>query len=104
MTYFALFYYVVNDYVSRRSVYREEHLRLAEAAHQRGELLLAGALTDPTDGALLVFRTNERSVVEDFAHNDPYVKNELVTRWEVRPWAVVIGGETANPLAAGGGT
>jgi uncharacterized protein YciI len=101
MKYFALFYYVVDDFVSRRSAYREEHLRLAREAHRRGELLLAGALTDPADRALLVFRTAERSTVEEFALNDPYVTNGLVTRWEVRPWAVVIGDDAsgASPKA-----
>jgi uncharacterized protein YciI len=93
MQYYALFYNVVADFVSRRASYREEHLRLAREAHRRGELLLAGALTDPADRALLVFRVPDRSVVEEFARNDPYVTRGLVTRWEVRSWAVVIGNE-----------
>src|SRR5436305_1899389 len=63
MNYFALFYDVVDDFASRRSPYREEHLRLAREAHRRGELLLAGAMADPADRALLVFRAPERSVV-----------------------------------------
>ena len=91
MKYFALFYDVVDDFASRRSAYREDHLRLAREAQRRGELLLAGAFTEPADRALLVFRTAERSTVEEFARNDPYVTSGLVTRWEVRPWAVVIG-------------
>jgi uncharacterized protein YciI len=101
MKYFALFYDVVDDFVSRRSAYREEHLRLARAAHRRGQLVLAGALTDPADRALLVFRAEERSVVDEFARNAPYVTSGLVTRWEVRSWAVVIGDDTsdANPKA-----
>ncbi len=93
MNYFALFYDLIDDYVTRRSMFREEHLRLAREAHERDELLLAGALSDPVDRALLVFRTANRSVVEDFARNDPYVINGLVTRWEVRPWTVVVGKE-----------
>jgi uncharacterized protein YciI len=101
MNYYALFYEVVDDFVSRRSAYRDEHLRLAREAHRRGELLLAGALTDPADRALLVFRAAERSVAEAFARSDPYVTRGLVTRWEVRPWAVVIGNEApdAGPKA-----
>ena len=91
MKYFALFYDVVNDFVSRREQYREEHLRLAREAHHRGELLLAGALSEPADRALLVFRATGRAAVEEFARNDPYVTNGLVTRWDIRPWAVVIG-------------
>jgi uncharacterized protein YciI len=104
MKYYLLFYHVVDDYVSRRSAFREEHLRLAREAHRRGELLLGGALTDPADQAVLVFRARERSVVEDFVRNDPYVIQGLVTRWEVRSWAVVIGNETPDLGVRGDGT
>jgi len=93
MKYYALFYDVVDDFVSRRSPYRNDHLRLVQEAHQRGELLLAGALSDPADRALLVFRVPAKTVVEDFARNDPYIINGLVTRWEVRPWTVVVGNQ-----------
>jgi uncharacterized protein YciI len=96
MQYFALFYDVVDDFVSRRLPYREEHLRLAREAHRRGELLLAGAFTEPADRALLVFRTTGRSVVEAFARSDPYVTSGLVTRWEIRPWVVAIGGDLSD--------
>jgi len=98
MNYYALFYDVVDDFISRRALYREEHLRLVQEANRRGELLLAGALSDPADRALLVFRAPNRSVAEHFAHNDPYVVNGLVTRWEVRPWANVISLEASAPV------
>jgi len=93
MPYYALFYDVVQDYVARRGAYREEHLRLGRAARARGELVLAGALGDPIDGALLVFRVTDRATVEAFAKQDPYVMNGLVVRWQIRPWTVVIGDE-----------
>ena len=103
MEYYALFYDVVDDFLARRAPYREEHLRLAREAHQRGELVLAGALDDPADRALLIFRAPDKTVVEDFAWGDPYVANDLVNRWEVRPWAVVIGNEPSEASPAGGG-
>jgi len=90
MNYYLLFYHVVDDYVARRARFRDEHLRLARAAHERGELILGGALSDPADAALLVFRTADKSVVEDFVQADPYVINGLVKKWEIRPWTVVI--------------
>jgi len=96
MKYFALIYYVVEGFVSRRTGFREEHLRLVGEANRRGQLLLAGALGDPADRALLVFRAQDRFVAEDFARNDPYVINGLVTRWEVQPWAVVIGNDSTT--------
>ena len=94
MDYFALIYDVVDDFVARRAPLREAHLCHARAAHDRGEIVLAGALAEPSDRALIVFRVNNRSTVEDFARKDPYVVNDLVKRWEVRPWKVVIGNQS----------
>ena len=88
--YLLLEYTLAEDYLERRTALREDHLALARAAHERGELLLAGALPDPYDRALLVW-TAEREVVERFAEQDPYVVQGLVTAWTVRPWNVVVG-------------
>ncbi|SFN85756.1 hypothetical protein SAMN05660359_00284 [Geodermatophilus obscurus] len=87
-------YELAADYLERRAALREQHLALARAAHERGELLLAGALPDPHDRALLVW-TADRAVVERFAAADPYVVHGLVTGWSVRPWDVVVGGGPA---------
>src|SRR5277367_2992093 len=93
VAYFALLYDLVDDMVNRRVPYRDAHLGLAREAHARGELLLAGALTDPTDRALLVFKADEATPVEDFVRKDPYVLNGLVKHWEIRPWTVVVGNQ-----------
>src|SRR5579859_703683 len=93
MAYYALFYEVVDDFVGRRAIFRDEHLNLACEAHARGELLLAGALADPADGALIIFNCASAATVEAFARHDPYVKNGLVTNWKVRNWTVVVGNE-----------
>jgi uncharacterized protein len=88
---FALMYDVVDRFVEKRKPHREAHLGLVRAAHARGELVLAGALGDPPDGALLVFRADHADVAERFARADPYVMQGLVTGWRVRPWNVVVG-------------
>lgn len=93
MNYYALLYELVDDMVTRRVPFREEHLRLARESRERGELVLAGALAEPVDRALLVFHVDDRCKVEDFARKDPYVLNGLVKKWEVRPWNVVVGNE-----------
>ena len=90
MSHLLLEYDLVDDYLERRAALREDHLALARAAHERGELLLAGALPDPFDRALLVW-TAPREVVERFAADDPYVRHGLVRAWRVRPWNVVVG-------------
>jgi hypothetical protein len=92
MSYFALMYDVVDGFADRRMPHRPSHLRLVRDAHARGELVMAGALGDPPEGALLVFRADSAELVERFAESDPYVTSGLVTRWRVRPWTVVIGG------------
>jgi len=86
----VLEYALVDDYLERRAALRDDHLALARQAHERGELLLAGALPDPYDRALLIW-TAEREVVERFVEQDPYVRNGLVTGWTIRPWNVVVG-------------
>ena len=52
---------------------------------------MAGTLAAPADRAVLVFEADDASVAETFAADDPYVRAGLVTRWEARPWTVVIG-------------
>ncbi|MFN8498134.1 MAG: YciI-like protein [Anaerolineae bacterium] len=89
MGYYVLLYTVVDNFIDRRAPFRSAHLQLVDDAQRRGHLVMAGALGDPPDGALLVFQAAERSAVEDFARHDPYVLNGVVTGWEVRPWHVV---------------
>ncbi len=104
MNYYALFYEVVDDFVARRTPFRGEHLRLAAEACERGDIILAGALAEPADRALIVFHTADKSKVEAFARKDPYVVNGLVKKWEVRPWNVVIGNEkpASSPAPSAG--
>lgn len=90
--YYLLIYKTVDNYVEKRAPYRPEHLGYANAAHARGEIVMAGALADPADSAIFVFKAESPAVVEDFARNDPYVRAGLIKEWSVRPWTVVIGG------------
>jgi hypothetical protein len=90
--YYILFYKTVDNYFERRAPYREAHLKYATAARDRGALVMAGALAEPADSAVLVFKGDSPAVAEDFAKSDPYVLNGLITEWRVRPWTVVIGG------------
>ena len=94
MTHLLLEYVLADDYLERRAALRDDHLRLVREAQERGELLLAGALPDPYDRALLVW-TAPREVVERFAAADPYVVRGLVRSWSVREWTVVVGGPQA---------
>jgi len=95
---YLLFYEVVDDYLERRAAHRSVHLEYAWAAVRRGELVLAGALADPADGAVFVFSGDSPAAAEAFAREDPYVKNGLVKSWRVRPWTTVVGDLAATPV------
>jgi uncharacterized protein len=87
-----------DDYLERREQFRAEHLKLAWAAVERGELLLAGAVGEPIDSAILVFTIDSPAVAEAFARADPYVLNGLVKSWTVRKWHTVVGELASNPV------
>jgi uncharacterized protein len=96
---YLLFYEVVPDYTERRVPLRAAHLAHAREFCARGELILGGALANPVDGAILLFRGDSPAAAESFADTDPYVVNGLVTRWFVREWTTVVGeGAAMKPL------
>jgi uncharacterized protein len=98
MPYFAVFYDVVDDFLTRRAVFRKEHLRRVSESYASGELILGGAFDDPVDRALLIFHAPDKRIAETFVQNDPYVVNGLVKKWEIRPWNIVTGKEAAPDL------
>ncbi len=95
---YLLMYDLSADYLERRGEFRDEHLSLAWEAQARGELALGGALADPVDASLLLFRGDSPAVAEAFVDADPYVKHGLVTKWRVRPWLTVVGEDAASPI------
>jgi len=99
MKHFLLTYTLAPDYLERRPQFRGAHLALAQAAAERGELLLGGAL-DPPEAAVLLFAGEDASAAEAFAASDPYVANGLVTAWRVRGWTTVVGKGAAQPVAS----
>ena len=88
---YLLFYEAGADYAERRKPFREAHLQHARNAVAKGELVLGGALANPVDGAVLLFRGDSSAGAERFAKHDPYVTNGVVQRWHVREWTTVVG-------------
>ncbi len=95
---YLLFYDFVSDYVERRQKFRSQHLQLAWESQARGELILAGAFTDPVDGAALLFECESRAVPERFVAFDPYVASGLVKQWTIREWMTVVGQQATTPV------
>jgi len=95
---YLLMYDLAPDYLERRGEFRDEHLTLAWEAEQRGEIVIAGALADPADCAVLLFSGESPEAAERFAKADPYVAHGLVTSWRVRQWTTVVGKDAVNPV------
>ena len=98
---YLLFYEASDDYTERRAEFRNIHLKMAWEAAERGELVLGGALANPVDGAVLLFKGETAEVAEKFAKADPYVTKGIVKRWYVREWTTVVGEIAANPKRPG---
>jgi uncharacterized protein YciI len=95
---YLLFYEFVDGILEKRGPYRAAHLEAAWKSHEKGELILAGALGNPVDGSMQLFKADSAAVVEEFAKTDPYVLNGLVKRWYVREWMTVVGEGSTNPI------
>lgn len=98
MPHYLLVYDVTSDYLERRAEFRSAHLQKAWASAGRGELVMGGALDNPLDSAILLFKADSPRVVEEFAETDPYVLNGLVKHWRVREWHTVAGDQASNPI------
>jgi uncharacterized protein YciI len=95
---YLLFYEVADDYLTRRTEFRNAHLELAWKAVERSELVMGGALADPVDGVVILFKGDSPEVAENFARVDPYVLNGIVKRWHVRKWTTVAGEACSTPV------
>lgn len=95
---FLMMYDLADDYLERRAEFRDAHLNLAWQAQERGEIVIAGALADPSDMAILMFQGDSPDVAERFARADPYVLHGLVTRYTIRQWNTVVGEQATTPV------
>jgi uncharacterized protein len=84
-----IYEYVKENVLERRAPHRATHIGMVREWMGDGRLLMGGALGDPPHGAHLVFASDSPADAEEFASNDPYVANGLVTSWRVEPWNVV---------------
>ncbi|MFO7846816.1 MAG: YciI-like protein [Balneolaceae bacterium] len=95
---YLLIYELAPNYLDTRGTYRDDHLRLAWEAQKSGDLVLGGALQEPSDRAVLMFKGDTPDAARKFAEKDPYVNNGLVVSWEIRPWMTVVGDEAVKKV------
>ena len=88
---YLLEYSYVPDILEKRTPFRPDHLKLAEGLEKEGIIIAGGATGNPPSGAMFIFSAAGPEVVEAFVKNDPYHKNGLVTKYNIKQWTVVVG-------------
>jgi uncharacterized protein YciI len=82
---FVLLYESAPNVAANAPAYFPAHAKRLAEFRARGELLLVGTFGDPqAEGSMSVFRTREGA--EEFAMEDPFVLNGVVSAWQVRQW------------------
>ena len=84
-----LFYDYPEDVVEGRGPFREGHLDLIKQWKSDGRLVMAGAVGDPPNGGVLVFKVDDPAEIEAFVDADPYALNGVIVGRRIEPWNVV---------------
>ena len=79
---FMIKYHFIEDVHYKRIPYHREHIEKVQKFEDRGANIIGGSLF-PNTGAYLFVQCNTREEVETFVTNDPFVKNKLVTMYEI---------------------
>lgn len=86
---YLLLYDYVEDILERREPHRAAHLERIRAWQADGRIAMAGAVGEPPHGAAIAFDVDDPATLEQFAREDPYVQNGLVSGWRVERWNLV---------------
>jgi uncharacterized protein len=81
----VMFYEVTPEGLAKVMENFAAHRERLQVFHDRGELLMAGPLGNPPEGALGIFTTREAA--EEFVKGDPFVVNGVVSKWRLVEWA-----------------
>lgn len=72
-----------------RPTVRPAHLENLRPLVERGKVLIGGPFTDGS-GSLMVIEMESEAEAREFARNDPYMKQGVFERVEVRPFRKVV--------------
>ena len=89
--YLLLTLHYVDGMLEKRGPHREAHLAGAQRGYDDGTIVMAGALLDPVDAGVFVFKNVDEAHVKAFVEADAYYVAGLVPRYTIRPWMVVVG-------------
>ncbi|HEY8102057.1 MAG TPA: YciI family protein [Burkholderiaceae bacterium] len=84
----VMFYELAPGGLPKARTYYETHRARIDAFHARGMLLMIGAFSNSSEGAMGIFTT--RAAAEEFVKGDPFVINGVVAKWTIRDWDEVL--------------
>jgi uncharacterized protein len=87
---FAVAYGYVPEMAERRGPHRGAHLEFLKALLAQDQLVLAGALTDPIDGAWIVVRAESQAAARALMDPDPYARAGLISSVTIRPISIAL--------------
>lgn len=83
-----MFYDMAPDGLSKVKDNIDGHRERLLEYHKKGVLLMAGPLTNPTEGAIGIFTNMDAA--KDFIEGDPFVKNGVVGKYRLVEWNEVL--------------
>ena len=75
---------------------RPAHRQYLTALKERGQLVVCGPFTDDW-GGLIVYEAASKEEAEAFLKGDPFAKNGVFVRWQLRPWNAVMANRELLP-------
>jgi uncharacterized protein YciI len=69
---------------------RPLHRQYLAGLRERGQLAASGPFTDDS-GALIIYEAATSEEAEQFLQGDPFNKNGIFLKYQLRPWNPVIG-------------
>jgi uncharacterized protein YciI len=75
---------------------RPVHRQYLTSLRERGQLAAAGPFTDDS-GALIIYEAASREEAESFLQADPFNKNGIFLKYQLRPWNSVMANRELFP-------
>jgi uncharacterized protein len=86
---YVLLYESADDVLTTAPLHFAAHRAWLDKFHARGEILMVGTFGDPVgQGSMSIFPTREAA--QAFVDGDPFVREGVVARWEIRDWNEVL--------------
>ena len=75
---------------------RPVHRQYLTSLREKGRLVASGPFTDDS-GALIIYEADNREAAEKLLEGDPFHKNGIFQRYQLRPWNPVIANRDLLP-------